>query len=84
MFDKPSPYIYALLMTQQSLLTAMIAARFNPAEFEANIAAVRGTLKMAVLTDPEYSPDQKNEADKTVDDLLALYLRIFRAGDPNA
>lgn len=83
MSEKLSPHVYAMLMAQQGLLTAMIAARFDPDLFAANVAAVRGTMKLAAVSDPDFSDEDRKAASKTVDEILDLYLRIVRTGDPN-
>ena len=67
-----------MLQFQQGILVALVASRFDPADFERNLAAVRGTLTVADAMAPGNS-----EEEKMLDQMFRFYLGIFRAGDAN-
>ena len=61
----------------------MVASRMNPNEFEKNIAAVRSTMKLAAQSDLTSDQDKKESA-KEFDQVLDLYIQMFRTGDVSA
>ena len=73
-----TPFLAALLSTQQGIITAFVASRFDASKFEENMAAVRATMRLGALM--QGGPG----AGKEFDDLFDLYLHMFRTGDPNA
>ena len=73
-----TPFLSAVLSAQQGIVTAMVAARFDPSKFEANMAAIRATMRLGAIM--EGGPGAGREFDQIFD----LYLQIFRTGDPNA
>lgn len=80
----PTPIWQTIMMVQQGLLTAMLAARFDPALFPQKLAEVRGMMRLAALQDPNYDPAQSSDHDKAVEKILAGYQAIFRSGDTAA
>ena len=73
-----TPFLAAMLSAQQGIITAMVAARFDPSKFEENMAAVRATMRLGAIM--EGGPGAGGEFDQIFD----LYLQMFRSGDPNA
>ena len=78
-----TPFLTSVLWVQQAIITAMVASRMNPNEFEKNIAAVRSTMKLAAQSDLTSDQDKKESA-KEFDQVLDLYIQMFRTGDVSA
>lgn len=79
-----TPYLAALLYAQQGIVTAMIAARFDPKQFEENLVAVKATMRLAAIDGSGSNSDDRQAAGSNYDEIFDLYLEIFRKGDINA
>ena len=55
----------------------------KPEDFERNLDAVRQTMKLAAQSDLTSAPEKK-AAGEEFDQVLDLYLQMFRTGDVNA
>lgn len=68
-----------MLFVQNAIITAMLAARFDPILFEQNIASVRATMRIAALMDAK-TPKEREIAGTEFDHIFDLYVKIFKAG----
>ena len=79
MTDSPlTPFLAALLSSQQGIITAFVASRFNPDRFEENMAAVRATMRLGAIMQGGSAAGQE------FDQIFDLYLQMFRTGDVNS
>ena len=78
-----TPFLTSMLWAQQTIITAMVVSRFNPAEFENILRIVRQTSNAAVAGEFK-NPSDRKAAEKEFDQIVDLYLQMFRTGDLNA